>query len=63
MKKWISSVATVFLSLGIAQSALATPAEIIILRHGEKPTYGNDLNKQGKERARELVDFFKKDPF
>ena len=44
-----------------SQNVLATPAEIILIRHGEKPDVGDELNEQGRERAKELVDFFLKD--
>jgi len=40
-------------------AALAAPAQVIIIRHGEKPSQGNELNKQGWQRARALVDVFK----
>ena len=45
------------------QSALGLPAEIIIIRHGEKPAEASaqHLSAQGQERARELVNFFTKD--
>ncbi len=44
------------------QSALSHPAEIIIIRHGEKPDDpdAQHLSKQGEERARGLVEFFTK---
>lgn len=43
-------------------AALAAPAQVIIIRHGEKPARGNELNKQGWQRARALVDVFKNNP-
>jgi hypothetical protein len=45
----------------IAQNLCAAPAEIIIIRHGEKPPVGNELNARGWERANELVNFFSHD--
>lgn len=45
----------------ISQNASAMPAEIIIIRHGEKPKEGKELNERGWERARELVPFFQND--
>jgi hypothetical protein len=36
----------------------AAPAEVIMIRHGEKPASGNELNDQGWQRAYALVDFF-----
>ena len=35
------------------------PAQIIIVRHGEKLKHGNELNERGWERAHALVDFIK----
>jgi hypothetical protein len=43
-------------------SAWATPAQIVILRHGEKPANGNDLSPQGYQRANALPGLFKSDP-
>ncbi len=37
------------------------PAQILCVRHGEKQRTGNELNHQGKERAKELVKFFTTD--
>ena len=34
------------------------PAEVIIMRHGEKPEQGDDLSLKGRERAAALVPFF-----
>ncbi len=43
---------------------LALPAQIIIVRHGEKPPGDEDnLNTKGRERAQALAVFFKEDPF
>lgn len=41
--------------------ARAVPAEIIILRHAEKPATGSELNERGWERARALPDSFLRD--
>jgi hypothetical protein len=38
--------------------AVASPAQIVILRHAEKPDTGDTLSKQGFERAAALVPFF-----
>ena len=35
----------------VASSAFAAPAQILILRHGEKPLSGNTLSAQGYQRA------------
>jgi len=43
-------------------SLLATPAQVIIIRHGEKPPVGNALDPQGEERANALPIFFQTNP-
>lgn len=40
----------------------ATPAQIIFLRHAEKPNQGPELNERGRERAAALVNLFTHDP-
>ena len=42
--------------------AAAAPAQIIFLRHAEKPKQGPELNARGWERARALVGLFANDP-
>jgi len=44
-----------------AQAAFAVPARVILIRHGEKPEQGPELNERGWQRARGLVLFFKED--
>lgn len=39
-------------------NAIATPAQIIIIRHGEKPVNSNELNLKGQERAAALAPYF-----
>lgn len=36
---------------GLSNAALAAPSRVIIIRHGEKPNSGNELDSQGCERA------------
>ncbi len=50
------------LVLALASSAFAAPAQIIVIRHGEKPDTGNDLDPQGQQRAQALVGFFENTP-
>ncbi|MDD5304763.1 MAG: histidine phosphatase family protein [Elusimicrobia bacterium] len=50
------------LLLVTASAALASPAQIVIIRHGEKPDTGSELNERGFARARALSDFFVNDP-
>ena len=40
----------------------AAPAQVIFLRHAEKPDSGPELNERGRERARALVKLFTTDP-
>jgi hypothetical protein len=42
-----------------APDTLTGPAQVILIRHAEKPETGPDLNERGQERAQALVDFFK----
>jgi hypothetical protein len=48
--------------LAAAVPAAAAPAQVIIIRHGEKPASGPDLDEQGYARAQALVDFFEHAP-
>lgn len=45
-------------SLFIIQLIEATPAQVIIIRHAEKPLQGNILSTKGRERAAALAPFF-----
>lgn len=45
-----------------ATVAAAAPAQIIFLRHAEKPEIGIELNDRGRERAQALPALFSKDP-
>ena len=47
-------------ALGAAVS-FAAPAQVMIIRHGEKPAQGNELNEAGFQRAKALVKFFETD--
>lgn len=49
---------TLFVCLYVSAPALAQPAEVIIIRHGEKPPTGDELSQQGRERAAALVPYF-----
>ena len=60
MSKRLSWIAT--LSLLITHFAFAAPAQVVILRHAEKPKNGDDLNQQGYERANALPELFETDP-
>lgn len=44
--------------MGLGDLLQALPAQIIIIRHAEKPVKGNQLNLQGRARAVALVPFF-----
>ena len=43
-------------------SAFADPAEVILIRHAEKPETGNDLTLRGRERAVALAPYFLETP-
>jgi len=45
-------------ALLLAPAVFAAPAQIILIRHAEKPEYGNELNERGFKRAQALVKFF-----
>ncbi len=42
----------------LAVPATAGPAQVILIRHGEKPPTGHGLSQKGKERAAALVPYF-----
>ena len=44
--------------LWVVFQAGATPAQVVIIRHGEKPAVGNQVTPQGCERAYSLPRFF-----
>lgn len=46
----------------IAAPAFAAPAQVILIRHAEKPEYGNELSEKGYKRAEALVNFFRTAP-
>jgi hypothetical protein len=52
----------VVLALLGGQFALAGPAQVIIIRHAEKPSTGDDLNAKGRQRAAALVPYFLEAP-
>lgn len=47
------------LALGFSQLGWATPAQVLIIRHAEKPAQGNELSPKGQSRAQSLIGFFK----
>ncbi len=56
------AILTATIALGAASAAMAQPAEIIIIRHAEKPPEGNHLSLHGRERAWALVPYFRETP-
>lgn len=59
---------TVIIVLGVISLAWqawagAVPAEVLLIRHGEKPPKGNNLNVRGMQRAQALVPLFANMPF
>ncbi len=47
--------------LSFSPGAFAGPAQLVIIRHAEKPAKGNALSARGQQRAQALVHFFKND--
>jgi hypothetical protein len=43
-----------------ANQSFAQPAQVILIRHAEKPDHGNELSVRGEERAAALVPYFLK---
>jgi hypothetical protein len=46
----------------VPAAAPAGPAQVILIRHGEKPASGDDLSPRGYQRAAALVGFFRTNP-
>ena len=54
---------SLLLTTAFVQPALATPAQVLIIRHGEKINDADPhLSSTGKKRAEGLIQFFTKDP-
>jgi len=58
-----AAAAALALSLVAAGAAVAAaaPAQVVLIRHGEKPDDGPELDERGRQRARALVSFFTSD--
>jgi hypothetical protein len=56
MKSW--RILVIVLASISSVAAWAAPAQVIIIRHGEKPKNGNQLSPRGFQRAQALVGFF-----
>ncbi len=50
------------LALFAGQASVAAPAQVIIIRHAEKPPTGDDLNAKGRQRAAALTPYFLEAP-
>jgi hypothetical protein len=61
-RKSIVALVGIFCIFAGIRSAAARPAEVIIIRHAEKPATGNELNQKGRERAAALVPYFLETP-
>jgi broad specificity phosphatase PhoE len=55
MRRSVLSLLVVFI---FANCLLAEPAEVVIIRHAEKPDEGNELSLAGRERAAALLPYF-----
>ena len=56
------AVVLVLSSLGCSHAPAAGPAQVIIIRHAEKPEKGHDLSPKGRQRAAALVPYFLETP-
>lgn len=57
----LSGLITWGILLAAVPGALAAPAELIFIRHAEKPAEGHTLSERGYLRAKQLVPFFTED--
>ena len=57
MAKSRTLLASLF-ALFFSAAAFAAPAQVILIRHAEKPEYGSELSPQGQKRAEALAWFF-----
>ena len=62
MIKISASVFSFLVVLGFSSTSWATPAQVLIIRHAEKPASGPDLSPQGYQHAQELVSYFESNP-
>ena len=62
MTKYLGSICITISLLCSSSLASATPAQILIIRHGEKPADGNQLSVKGWQRAHALVHYFETNP-
>lgn len=56
------AVLLVLACLGWGCPVAAGPAQVILIRHAEKPEEGHDLSLKGRERAAALVPYFQETP-
>lgn len=61
-KKHCIAFICLFTTLLWCNFACAIPAEVIIIRHGEKPPAGDCLSPRGEQRANALVQYFLNNP-
>ncbi len=62
MKALAAAFVTTFVILAAGSAAWATPAQVLIIRHGEKPDTGYGLSAAGQARAQALVGYFETNP-
>jgi hypothetical protein len=58
---WRLAITLAFSSFA-GSAALGAPAQVIIIRHAEKPESGHDLSPKGRQRAAALVPYFLETP-
>ncbi len=56
------SASALLVVLIFANCSLGKPAEVVIIRHAEKPDEGNELSLAGRERAAALLPYFLGNP-
>jgi len=62
MRKLLLSAAFAAAALFCSAAAFAAPAQVIFIRHAEKPGNSNELSEKGFRRAQALVKFFLSEP-
>ncbi len=59
----MKKIITILILMGFSFSAFSMPAQILLIRHGEKPDVGSELSPQGWLRAKALPHMFERPEF
>lgn len=62
MKEALRTAVLAAAALFCAAAVQAAPAQVVLIRHAEKPGHSNELSEQGFKRARALPRFFASEP-